>query len=118
MNKTSNVTKTITLIATTVVALAGCSAARQEEHRTLPYDRPTLTVRNNTAMKVRTETGPAGEITVTLRSNTLGKRIDPAQWALTESTLDLGNPCQGYVGLCEGTYTVTAPPETNVQVTR
>lgn len=54
-------------------------------------------------------------ITVERKVTTAGREPSEPVWDLRDSTLTLASACgEGYVGLCEPTYTVTVPTDINV----
>lgn len=106
----------ISLIA---LSLTACSANQHAEQISFPYSGKTLSVINeNGNMPVTVSaSAPAGQVLVKVHTQTKGKRAGSPAWSLSDGVLNLGTPCNtGFVGYCEGRYSVEVPKETKVLV--
>lgn len=100
------------------VTLAGCGNTAHTEQASFGWQGKRLEVVNDNAnMPVRVRSGKPGEVLVEVSTTTVGKSATTPAWALNGDALELGTPCgQGYVGVCEGSYTVTVPSGTAVKL--
>ncbi|MEL4506246.1 hypothetical protein AAEX63_15275 [Luteococcus sp. H138] len=98
--------------------LAGCSSTEHTEQTHFDFQSTKLKVHNSNAnMPVDVVAGPSGEVSVSVTTTSAGKQATTPAWTLTGAELELGSPCnKGYIGMCEGSYTVVVPAGTSVTV--
>lgn len=111
---------TLVLLASlaATVGLSGCGGGHTEE-TSFPFSGRALEITNgNDNMPVALRSTDEDLVTVSVTTTTaIGKEAVTPDWALTDGTLDLGDPCSnGYVGVCEGSYVVTVPAGTRISV--
>lgn len=99
--------------------LTGCGVSTSSEpdaERTFPAPHGDLTVQNEFgAVDVRE--ADTDVITVSRSTTRVGRGYSDPTWTLNGNTLHLASPCgNGYVGLCEPSYTLTVPRGTDVTV--
>ncbi|WP_420175021.1 hypothetical protein [Luteococcus sp. OSA5] len=106
----------VALLATGL--LAGCSSTEHTEQTRFDFQSSKLTVHNSNAnMPVDVVAGPSGEVAVSVTTTSAGKQATTPAWTLTGAELELGLPCnKGYIGMCEGSYTVAVPRGTAITV--
>ena len=101
------------------LCLTACSGNQHTEKVSFPYTGKSLSVVNSNAnMPVTVSaSAPAGQVLVKVRTQTKGKRAGIPAWSLNDGVLNLGTPCNtGFVGYCEGSYSVEVPRGTKVMV--
>ena len=102
-----------------VLGLSACSPTQNTEQTSFPYSGKTLSVVNsNVNMPVNVSaSADAGKVVVKVQTQTKGKRASVPAWSLSDGVLQLGTPCNtGFVGYCEGSYSVEVPKGTKVMV--
>ncbi|MEL4357610.1 MULTISPECIES: hypothetical protein [unclassified Luteococcus] len=108
----------LTLLVLGTGLLTGCSSTEHTEQTTFDFPARSLQVNNpNANMPVQVVSGPQGKVSVSVTTTSVGKDATTPAWSLSGAELELGSPCsKGYVGMCEGSYTVTVPSGTSVTV--
>lgn len=109
---------TITAAALATTALTGCSSTSHTEDVQFVWQGSRLAIVNdNPNMPVTVRSGASGTVTVEVSTTTVVKHATTPAWTLVDDTLDLDTPCgKGYVGICEGSYSVAVPSGTKVTV--
>lgn len=113
--------QTLIVLTAAVLAggsLAGCTSPQEKDQVSFGWQGPTLeVVHDNHNMPVTVDSAAAAQVKVSVTTTTAGKSATKPAWTLEGNTLDLDSPCKkGYVGMCEGRYTVTVPVGTKVKV--
>ncbi|MCZ4521155.1 hypothetical protein O4220_21800 [Rhodococcus ruber] len=105
-----------TLMAT-ACALSGCAPTVGERTETFELTGQRVDIVNsNVNMPVDVSERPdlAG-VVVTLKTETIGKSARMPDWSLDGTSLNVGTPCDaGFVGYCEGRFSVVVPAGTEV----
>ena len=100
------------------LTLTGCASSQHSESTTFPLNGTHLDVTNpNDNMRVTVRGTSRTDVSVTVATTTALKTPTTPDWSLNGDQLDLDSPCtKGYIGLCEGSYTLTVPTGTTVTI--
>ncbi|MDO5618846.1 hypothetical protein [Kocuria sp.] len=121
LKTTLSATLTAGLLLSSGWLLTACGSDRSQEisntaTESFPADGEHLTI-NNEFGRLDVRHTDTDVITVEREVTTAGRTPSEPNWDLTDSTLTLSSACgEGYVGLCEPSYTVTVPTGTQVKV--
>ncbi|WP_409484581.1 hypothetical protein [Arsenicicoccus dermatophilus] len=103
--------------------VSACGSGKSAQEQSFSYSGRSLSVVSETAnmpvsVSVRDGVAPKGEeVKVSVTTQTMGKSASTPAWSLSKDTLTLASPCgKGWVGYCEGSFTVTVPQGVSVSV--
>lgn len=118
MNTFSRAGMAATLMAT-ALTLSSCAPHSEQRTETFEFTGQRVDIVNSNAnMPVEISERPGtAEVVVTVETETIGKSAGIPNWSLEGTSLDVGAPCDGgFVGYCEGHFSVVVPVGTEVYV--